>query len=98
CRPVRYRVDPKKQAAARPFTHQVFVRPTGFRAPAAPDPDPRAEFHSLCEALRSNDARNQLICADVVSAVREGRSPLLLTERTEHLQYLAARLSSEVPE
>jgi superfamily II DNA or RNA helicase/very-short-patch-repair endonuclease len=98
CGPVRYRVDAKKQAAARPFTHQVFVRPTGFRAPAAPDPDPRAEFHSLCEAVRSNDARNQLICADVVSEVREGRSPLLLTERTEHLQYLAARLSSEVPE
>ncbi len=98
CGPVRYRVDAKKQAAARPFTHQVFVRPTGFRAPAAPDPDPRAEFHSLCEALRSNDARNQMICADVLSEVREGRSPLLLTERTEHLQYLAARLSSEVPE
>src|SRR5207244_5414724 len=31
CGPVRYRVDAKQKAAARPFTHQVFVRPTGFR-------------------------------------------------------------------
>src|SRR5436309_9524730 len=94
--PVRYRVDAKKQAASRPFTHQVFIRPTGFRAPAMPDPDPRAEFHRLCDALRCDDARNQKICADVVNEVREGRSPLLLTERIEHLQSLAGRLASEV--
>jgi hypothetical protein len=30
CGPVRHRVDAKKQAAARPFSHQVFVRPTGL--------------------------------------------------------------------
>ncbi len=97
CGPVRYRVDAKQQAAARPFTHQVFVRPTGFRAPAAPEPDARAEFHKLYEALTSDKARNQMICADVLSTVQEGRSPLLLTERTEHLQHLAERLSSEIP-
>ncbi|PYI87734.1 MAG: restriction endonuclease subunit R [Verrucomicrobia bacterium] len=98
CGPIRHRVDAKSQAAARPFTHQVFVRPTGFRAAEAADPDPRAEFHQLYEALRSDDARNRMICADVVSAVNQGRAPLLLTERTEHLQDLAQRLSSEVPE
>src|SRR3989442_1774123 len=97
CGPVRYRVDAKKQAAARPFAHLVFVRPTGFRAPATPDPDPRVEFHRLCDALRTDVARNQKICADVVSEVSEGRAPLLLTERTEHLQSLAERLASEIP-
>jgi hypothetical protein len=40
CGPVRYRVDARKQAAERPFTHHVFVRPTGFRAPAPSEPDP----------------------------------------------------------
>src|SRR5208283_5206012 len=79
CGPVRYRVDAKKQAAARPFTHQVFVRPTGFRSLEPPESDQRVEFHQLYEALRSDARRNALICADVVSAVREGRSPLLLT-------------------
>jgi very-short-patch-repair endonuclease len=38
-----------------------------------------------------------MICADVVSAMKEGRSPLLLTERIEHLQCLAQRLSPEIP-
>ena len=33
CGPVRYRVNARQQAAARPFTHHVLVRPTGFRAP-----------------------------------------------------------------
>jgi hypothetical protein len=32
CGPVRYCVNPKTQASARPFTHHVYVRPTGFRA------------------------------------------------------------------
>ena len=61
------------------------------------DPDPRAEFHQLYEVLRSDERRNRMICADVVSAVNEGRSPLLLTERTEHLHDLAQRLSADVP-
>ena len=47
CGPVRHRVDAKNQAAARPFTHHVMVRPTSFRAPAPPDPDPRVEFQQL---------------------------------------------------
>ncbi len=97
CGPVRYRVDAKTQAATRPFTHQVWVRPTGFRATSAADPDPRAEFHQLYEALRSDDRRNQMICADVVSAVNQGRSPLVLTERIEHLQRLAELLAPRIP-
>jgi superfamily II DNA or RNA helicase/very-short-patch-repair endonuclease len=97
CGPVRYRVDAKKQAAARPFTHRVFVRPTGFRTAAEPEDDPRLEFHRLCEELRNDDARNEMICADVLGAVSEGRSPLLLTERIEHMTSLAQRLRDEIP-
>jgi very-short-patch-repair endonuclease len=96
CGPVRHRVDPKAQAAARPFTHQVLVRPTGFRAEAS-DPDPRVEFQQLYEALWHNETRNQMICADIVSAMNEGRSPLVLTERIEHLQLLAQLLTPVIP-
>jgi superfamily II DNA or RNA helicase len=48
CGPIRHRVDAKSQATARPFTHHVFVRPTSFRAVAAPD-QIRAEFHQLAK-------------------------------------------------
>jgi hypothetical protein len=97
CGPLRYRVDAKRQAAARPFVHQVIVRPTGFYSMIASEQDPRIEFQELCKALKNDDARNQMICADVVSSLNEGRSPLLLTERVEHLEQLAQRLSPQVP-
>ncbi len=47
CGPVRYRVDAKAQAAARPFEHTVLVRPTSFRPLAAANPDVRIQFHDL---------------------------------------------------
>ena len=97
CGPVRHRVNAKAQAAARPFTHHVMVRPTSFRAPEVSEPDPRAEFQQLYAALWNDDKRNQMICADVVSAINQGRSPLVLTERIEHLQRLAQLLSPEIP-
>jgi superfamily II DNA or RNA helicase/very-short-patch-repair endonuclease len=97
CGPVRHRVDAKTQAAARPFTHHVMVRSTSFRTTTPSAPDARVEFHELYEALRKDDRRNAMICEDVVSAVKQGRSPLVLTERTEHLLHLAERLSPHVP-
>jgi superfamily II DNA or RNA helicase/very-short-patch-repair endonuclease len=98
CGPIRYRVDAKKQAEARPFVHQVIVRPTGFYSITGSEQDPRTEFQELCNALRNDDARNQMICADVVSALNQGRSPLLLTERVEHLEHMAQRLSPWFPD
>jgi superfamily II DNA or RNA helicase/very-short-patch-repair endonuclease len=98
CGPVRYRVDAKRQAAARPFEHQVVVRPTGFRASAERAPDARLEFHRLWAALARDEGRNRMIGRDVLEAVGAGRCPLVLTERTEHLQRLAERLSLGVPQ
>ncbi len=92
CGPVRYRVGAKQQAAARPFTHRVFVRPTGFKTAASAGPDSSMAFHEVYAALSADVARNTLICDDILGAVREGRSPLVLTQRKEHLQYLETRL------
>lgn len=102
CGPVRHRVDARQQAAVRPFTHSVLVRPTGFRDITSishfekyENGNPRLEFQKLYDALWRDEKRNAIICADVLNAVHEGRSPLVLTERTEHLELLAARLSGE---
>jgi superfamily II DNA or RNA helicase/very-short-patch-repair endonuclease len=102
CGPVRHRVDAKQQAATRPFTHSVLVRPTGFRDEASIShfakcemENSRQEFQKLYDALWRDEKRNAMICADVLSALREGRSPLVLTERTEHLELLAERLTKE---
>jgi superfamily II DNA or RNA helicase/very-short-patch-repair endonuclease len=97
CGPVRYRVDARQQAAARPFCHTVLVRPTNFGLPEFPVASQQVEFHQLYAALAADAARNRTICEDFVAAVQEGRSPLLLTERVDHLQQLAEVLSGKVP-
>jgi superfamily II DNA or RNA helicase/very-short-patch-repair endonuclease len=96
CGPVRHHVDARKQAAARPFDHTVFVRPTAFYPLGEADADARLRFHQLCTALVDDESRNRLICDEVVQAVAEGRSPLVLTERKEHLDRLAGLLSPRV--
>lgn len=96
CGAVRHRVDAKAQAAARPFEHTVYVRPTDFRESNATTENARVQFQKLYSELIADKARNQLICDEAIQAVREGRSPLVLTERNEHLDCLAERLSTGV--
>jgi len=96
CGPVRHRVDARLQAAARPFEHTVFVRPTGFCASGTGSEDRRVQFQQLYSELIADEVRNQLVCDEVNQVVGEGRSPLVLTERNEHLDTLAERLSESI--
>jgi len=95
CGPVRYHVDAKQQAIDRPFAHTVIVRPTAFE-PSTIHSDARSQFQELYNELVTDDARNQLICDDVVRSVHEGRFPVVLTERNEHLDVLASQLSPKL--
>lgn len=96
CGPVRHRVDAKVEAIARPFQHSVIVRPTGFRPVVEADSDQRIQFQDLYRELIADRDRNEMIREDVLQSVREGRSPLVLTERREHLESLAASLECDV--
>jgi superfamily II DNA or RNA helicase len=87
--PVRFAVDAKSQAARRPFEHRLIVRETTFTGDAL---DPAEGIQTLYAALAGDERRNRLILDDVVQATQEGRSPILLTERRDHLEYLATRL------
>ena len=97
CGPLRYRANSKERVAAHPFKHTVMVRPTDFRPLRPANPNVRQQFHELYEELIADEERNQLICRDLIQTLREGRSPLVLTERNEHLDSLAKQLASEVP-
>jgi superfamily II DNA or RNA helicase/very-short-patch-repair endonuclease len=96
CGPIRHRVDAKQQAAARPFSHHVIVRPTGFRTLAGPDSDRRIEYQNLCAELMQCTRRNEMIRDDVLAALHDGRSPLVLTERTGHIEILTDMLRPHV--
>jgi superfamily II DNA or RNA helicase len=94
CGPVRYRVEDRKQAAVRPFRHRVIVRNTDFRLPdSLINRDAPLSIHELYSALVSDEGRNDMIVDDVLEAVRSKRSPVLLTERRDHLELLVERLS-----
>jgi len=97
CGAVRHRVDARAQAAARPFEHTVLVRPTAFHPESGTSADKRMQFQALYQFLVDDDARNRAICDEVVQAVRDGRSPLILTERNEHLDRFEGVLSASVP-
>ncbi len=97
CGPVRHRVDARAQASTRPFDRFVLVQPTAFQPVRAPEPDKRVEFQSLYQELISDDVRNRRIADDVIESVNNGRSPLVLTERNDHLDSLEQLLATHVP-
>jgi superfamily II DNA or RNA helicase len=76
-----------------PFEHKVIPRHTEFRTAAEPTD---ITIHDIYAALVGDTARNEMIVADLIRAVEAGRSPLLLTGRTEHLKYFAAKLNGAV--
>jgi len=96
CGPVRHVVDAKVQAAARPFEHTVLVRPTGFQSRPQESPDQRVSFNALYDELIADTKRNRMICDEIVAAVEQKRSPVVLTERNEHLQYLTEQLTPRI--
>jgi superfamily II DNA or RNA helicase len=87
--PVRFAVNPRSQAARRPFDHRLIVRETAFRLDGS-----RADagIQDIYAALAEDEVRNRLILDDVLHALEEGRSPILLTERRNHLEYFAEQL------
>jgi superfamily II DNA or RNA helicase len=95
CGPVRYKVDDKKQAAARPFAHKVIVRETNFRMPVSFEADRYTAIHEIYKALLQSDERNQFIVADVMNAIKNNRFPVILTERKEHLETLKSLLDNK---
>jgi superfamily II DNA or RNA helicase len=96
CGPVRYWVDDRKQAEKRPFDHKVIIRPTNFRLPPHLQNAASPSIQEVYTLLAQDDERNQIIIQDVIAAVAAGRSPVLLTERREHLDLLAVLLSQQI--
>jgi superfamily II DNA or RNA helicase len=61
-----------------------------------PAQESKPSIHVIYAALVADEARNQLIIGDLLHALEEGRSPILLTERREHLEFFAKRLTESV--
>ncbi len=94
CGRIRHHVDAKKQAQKRPFSHFFVPRYTEFKLPSRiTEQYERPPIQTVYAELAKNSTRNELIVNDVVSALKDGRSPVILTERKEHVSFFANRLS-----
>ena len=92
CGPIRHRVDARNEAVKRPFKHLVRVRSTAFTVPLE-QAGASLAIQQVYRALANDSDRNDLIFDDILNALEAGRSPVVITERTDHLDHLASRLS-----
>jgi superfamily II DNA or RNA helicase len=97
CGPIRYRDDAKLQAERRPFDHFIIPRFTSLRAPLGRN-EQELTIQDYYSEIVVNEMRNQLIMDDVVNSHQQGRSCLVLTERTAHVKLLTKALSEKIPD
>ncbi len=82
CGPIRYQTNAKEQAKVRPFIHRLNPRKTNFSTK-------ETRFKEICDELTFNKDRNDQIFNDVLHALEARRSPIILTNRIQHLEILS---------
>lgn len=93
CGPIRYRYSGKEATADSAFNHIVRVRATSFQNEIMSE---QPALYETYQNLIVNEDRNALICDDILDSLKDNRSPLLLTERIEHLHIIADLLIGKV--
>ena len=93
CGPIRYSADAKSQMLNQTFERLLVPRFTPFRPIAGSD----LSYTKVAEQLAEDEYRNLFIVKDVVEVLKEGRSPIILTNRTSHVATLAELLKPHCP-
>jgi superfamily II DNA or RNA helicase len=91
CGPVRHHVSATQTSEESHFRH-VITRRTSFRYDS-PDPKDKPAITDIYAKMVQDTERNQMIFDDVLRSLEKGRSPIVITERREHLEWFAERLS-----
>ena len=87
CGPIRYKVDAKQEAKQRNFNHFVMPRFTSARMPINKE-EKECHITEIYQYICESNYRNALIVKDLEETINLGRNPLLLTERTSHIDTL----------
>lgn len=93
CGPTRYSLDRKQQESRDAFTRRLILRETGF---TVSDSDKETTIQKIYALLAYDQERNRFILDDIRKALADGRSPILLTERKDHLELFAGELRDSV--
>lgn len=84
CGEIRFTADSMTQRQAQSFDRVLIPRYTTFRCLKADG----GNFTQVIDELIEDEARNQLILKNVEEAVSEGRTPIIITDRKSHVDYL----------
>ena len=90
CGPIRYSADAKVQMASQSFTRLLFPRFTSYRELT----DEKSTYAKVIQKMAEDEKRNRLITDDVCDALEAGRSPIVLTSLTAHVETLASALTT----
>ena len=91
--PIRHVVEARHQAGFASLKRRLLVRETAFPAAVVQDVPAIQEIY---RRLAVDQDRNRLIVDDVIGAIVEGRSPIVLSERRAHVEFLAEQLAKAV--
>jgi superfamily II DNA or RNA helicase len=95
CGAIRYSIDAKSQASKRDFEHYIVPCFTSFKKPFS-QTEETWHITQIYTALSENEFRNQQIITDVLNAVKNNRTPIILTQRTEHVSRFADMLKNQI--
>ncbi len=93
CGPIRYSADAKTQMLNQTFERLLVPRFTPFKPVSGND----LSFTKVAQQLAEDEYRNMFIVKDVLEALKGGRSPIILTNRTSHVTTLAELLKPHCP-
>jgi superfamily II DNA or RNA helicase len=93
CGPVRFEIKQNNSNSQVALHHALICRNTNF---ILPQTENAPGIQDIYTALIADEIRNKLILDDILKSLEEGRSPILLTERREHLEYFSNHLTKLV--
>ena len=89
CGPIRYSADAKAQMASQTFARLLVPRFTSYRELT----DDKSTYARMIHKMAEDENRNNLIIDDVRKTLTEGRSSIVLTNLTTHVETLANALA-----
>ena len=97
CGDIRCRVSNRELKQNKEMKHTVFVKKTNYKYIPTEEKE-KMQISEILNDMCYNVFRNSIITEDIKKCVLEGRIPIVLTERVEHLKILKESLENlEVP-
>ena len=91
CGDIRVRVSNRELKQNKEMEHEVIVKKTNYKYIPTEEKD-KIQISEILNDMCHNTFRNSIIIEDIKKSIEEGRIPIVLTERVEHLKILKESL------